>query len=386
MKFLKTVRIAKVDEATHTVWGLVTSEAVDSDKEICDYQAAKASFQKWSEETLKKTTAAGQDPSLGNIRVMHQLQVGGKAIKLEFKDAEKEVWLGTEPASADVWHLLKGGFLTGYSIGGDYAWKRDEGQYTRYAPEIGEVSYVDRPSNPEASYAYVKADGSIEMRKFAKEGLAAFDVKPEDSALKLHDSIATAELQKKIADLQKQNEELLAAAAAAKKGATEMTPEELKKKAEDLEKAHAAILDHLKNMHKAAMDHHAEMCKAHGEHMAAMHEHIAKCFKAIGHEGMKAAEGDLLKVFSKADVDALIAKALKDAKAPAAPETFSKEDAEKMVKDAVEKVKTELAPKTPDNTDRVRLVLIGKDGKEVGKADQSNVAQDDEALSKSAGI
>jgi len=167
---LKYFPLLKVDESAHMVWGLVTSEAPDSDKEICDYAFAKAAIQKWSDETLAKTTAAGQDPSLGNMRVMHQLQIGGKAIKIEYKDAEKQVWVGSEPANDEVWHLLKGGFLTAHSIGGSYAWRKPEGEYERYGPTINEISYVDRGANPEASFSYVKADGTTELRKFAKPG------------------------------------------------------------------------------------------------------------------------------------------------------------------------------------------------------------------------
>ena len=116
----KYLPIVKVDEQAHVVWGLVTSETPDRDGEICDFEAAKAAFQKWADESFSKTTAAGQEPSLGNIRVMHQLQVGGKAIHIEFKDADKQIWLGTTPANDAVWGLLKGGFLTSYSQGGSW--------------------------------------------------------------------------------------------------------------------------------------------------------------------------------------------------------------------------------------------------------------------------
>jgi len=149
-------------------WGIVTSEVPDKENEICSYADAKKAYKKWSEDFLEKTTAAGQEPSMGNIRIMHGLQIGGKVIKLEFKDEEKQVWLGTQPATDEVWKLIKGGYITGLSHGGRYLWKKEVGEYTRYAPEISEVSYVDNPANPDASFAYVKADGSMELRKFAK--------------------------------------------------------------------------------------------------------------------------------------------------------------------------------------------------------------------------
>lgn len=169
-KFLKYFPLVKVDEATHTVWGIAASETPDHENEICDYETAKPQVKKWSDDQFAKTRAAGQDPSLGNMRVMHQLQVGGKATKIEYHDAEKEIWVGSEPANGEVWHLLKGGFLTMHSIGGSYAKKWADGKYQRYTPEIGEISYVDKGSNPDAVFAYVKADGSTELRKFATPG------------------------------------------------------------------------------------------------------------------------------------------------------------------------------------------------------------------------
>jgi len=168
-QFRKFVQLMKVDEENHMTWGIVTSEVPDKENEICSYADAKKAYKKWSEDFLEKTTAAGQEPSMGNIRIMHGLQIGGKVIKLEFKDEEKQVWLGTQPATDEVWKLIKGGYITGLSHGGRYLWKKEVGEYTRYAPEISEVSYVDNPANPDASFAYVKADGSMELRKFAKD-------------------------------------------------------------------------------------------------------------------------------------------------------------------------------------------------------------------------
>ena len=100
------------------VWGIVASETPDSDQEICDYTTAKTEIKKWSDDQLAKTIAAGQDPSLGNMRVMHQLQIGGKAVKIQYMDDAKQVWVGSEPANEEVWHLLKGGYLTAHSLGG----------------------------------------------------------------------------------------------------------------------------------------------------------------------------------------------------------------------------------------------------------------------------
>lgn len=166
-QFKKFIPLTKVDEATHTVYGLAASEMPDKDNEVFDYAFGKEAVQRWSNDFLVRTTTAGQAPSLGNIRVMHSLELGGKAIRIDYKDAEKQIWIESEPVSEEVWQQLKRGILTGYSIGGGYEFKKPEGKYVRYGASIAEISLVDNPCNPEATFAYVKADGSMELRKFA---------------------------------------------------------------------------------------------------------------------------------------------------------------------------------------------------------------------------
>jgi hypothetical protein len=176
-EFKKFIRLVKVDEANHTVLGIVTSEVPDKDNETADYEASKKAFQIWSSDFIAKTTAAGQDLSLGNIRLMHGLEIAGKATKIEYKDSEKQIWLESQPVNDQIWKLIKGGFVTGYSMGGGYAWKKPEGNGIRFGPEIAEVSYVDNPCNGDASFAYVKADHSVEMRKFASPGTVPEELK-----------------------------------------------------------------------------------------------------------------------------------------------------------------------------------------------------------------
>jgi len=173
-QLLKYFPLVKVDEAAHMAYGLVTCEDVDSDGERCIYDDpskpmdAKRAYKVWSEECLKSTTAAGQDPSLGNIRQMHQLLLGGKAVKIDFDDAAKQIFIGVEPADDDVWQKIKKGMYRGFSQGGNYAWRDPAGSTPRnYAPVIGEVSLVDNPSLKAATFQHVKADGSMELVKFA---------------------------------------------------------------------------------------------------------------------------------------------------------------------------------------------------------------------------
>jgi hypothetical protein len=190
-EMMKYWPLIKVDSKNHTVYGLVTCEKVDKDGEVCDYAGAKKAYQEWSEEAQESTSASGQDISLGNIRYMHTSRiVAGKATKLKYDDTKKQIWLESVPApplskdDTDVWPLLEGGFLRGYSQGGRYATKVcDEcrkditGNFcnhcnkkvvVRYVPTISEVSYVDNPCLKEARFILVKSDGSTELKDFVK--------------------------------------------------------------------------------------------------------------------------------------------------------------------------------------------------------------------------
>lgn len=190
--FLKFHQFAKLEDSKDgapTVWGVATWEKPDSDNEVADYETAKPVYQAWSSKALKRTKGAGQEASLGNIRVQHGSEVGGKATKLEFDDSAKEIWLGSEPIDDAMHQQLKKGFYTGYSQGGSYAWRACDkcetplplAQGQNYCPNcdayvvvryglkrLAEVSYVDSPATGEG-FEHVKANGSTEILKFAKK-------------------------------------------------------------------------------------------------------------------------------------------------------------------------------------------------------------------------
>lgn len=193
MKLNKFVPLLKVDEETHTAYGVVTGEEPDKEGEICDYAYAKKSYQAWSGEAEQSTKAAGQDISLGNIRLQHSLQIAGKAVKIDFDDKKKTISLGSQTEDPQIWKLLKGGYVRGYSQGGSYDFRKcnvcetdiPEGRYcpncerdvfVRYGPSIAEVSYVDNPCYRKANFSMVKnakfvvvkSDGSTEQKDFSE--------------------------------------------------------------------------------------------------------------------------------------------------------------------------------------------------------------------------
>ncbi len=172
-KFNLFFKLTKVDEARRLVYGRATEEIIDGAKEIMDYKSSKPLFEKWSQEALKRTQAAvdtfGKEAqSLGNIRVQHTDEIGGKAIELNFRDDEKAIDIGTYCGNDRAWEMIKSGQLTGFSVGGSYErlWP-DTGQYgvMRYTANPVEISYVDSPAVKTAMFTMIKADGTNQLMK-----------------------------------------------------------------------------------------------------------------------------------------------------------------------------------------------------------------------------
>ncbi len=184
LKFEKILRLTKVDEATHTAYGILTGETVDCANEKCSYAATKPLYQAWSQETLASTTAAGQDASLGNVRLQHGMEIAGKLTAIDYDDTAKTISVAAQPIDDRIWKMIKGGFVTGFSQGGKYVWRKcdecgtaiktndnycpscEKNVVVLYSAKPVECSLVDLPCLPEARFAYVKADGSTELRKF----------------------------------------------------------------------------------------------------------------------------------------------------------------------------------------------------------------------------
>lgn len=161
--FQKFVPFAKVDAAKQEVWGVVTAEVPDKDGEICDYASTKPYYKTWSEEFVKSTDGK----SCGNLRYMHQLKAVGKGIGIEFRDDDKEIWMGFKVTDDPTWKDVEEGVLTGFSQGGRYVKGPDSSK--RYTANPHEVSVVDNPALGVAHFAYIKSDGSVEMRKVRSE-------------------------------------------------------------------------------------------------------------------------------------------------------------------------------------------------------------------------
>ncbi len=166
MKPIQVIPITKVDEARREVWGSAALEQVDKVKEIMDYDGSKPYFKSWSDNAHK--TSGGK--SLGNLRSMHTNISAGKLISFEPDDANKSFNIGTKVVDENEWNKVLEGVYTGFSIGGSYI-KRwadpDNDGVTRYIAKPAEISLVDNPCMPDATFEIIRSTGVTEMRKFA---------------------------------------------------------------------------------------------------------------------------------------------------------------------------------------------------------------------------
>lgn len=171
--------LSKVDIEKREVWGTMAQELADKAGEIMDYKTSKPNFEKWSSEIEKSTDGK----SLGNVREMHGHSAAGKLTMMEFDDKDKRIDVCAKVVDDAAWKKVIEGVYTGFSIGGSYARRWQDGDLKRYTAIPAEVSLVDNPCLPTATYQMIKADGSVEIRKVA----AREDVKPAEGEGKYGD-------------------------------------------------------------------------------------------------------------------------------------------------------------------------------------------------------
>ena len=160
------IPLTKVDAETRTVYGLATGETADRSGEICDYATTKPFYEAWSGDIAK--ASAGK--SFGNVRAMHGSVAAGVVKAITFNDASKQIEIAAKIVDDAEWKKVQEGVYTGFSQGGGYVkrWKDEATGLQRYTANPSEVSLVDLPCLPTATFQLIKAAGAIEARPFAK--------------------------------------------------------------------------------------------------------------------------------------------------------------------------------------------------------------------------
>jgi len=154
------------------VTGVATAETPDRSGKIFDYASSKPYFEKWSAETA----AASGGKSFGAVRAMHSPIAAGKLTDIAFDDDAKRITVVAKIVDDDEWRKVQEGVYTGFSQGGRYVkrWADGDSGLTRYTADPHEISLVDLPCVPDATFDVVK-DGMVEKRSFASRPPEAND-------------------------------------------------------------------------------------------------------------------------------------------------------------------------------------------------------------------
>lgn len=186
------IPLIKVDAERRLVIGRAAMEQLDRSGEIMDYATAKPAFQTWSDTFFKATNGM----SKGNVRVMHGKHVAGKLTEMTFHDGDKAIDVVAHIADDNEWRKVQAGLYTGFSIGGGYAKRWEEGGAKRYTPTIMELSLVDLPCIPGAQFVeLVKAGGIIETMELHPGTLEAAIAPPTFGKIWSGRPLSFAELQ-----------------------------------------------------------------------------------------------------------------------------------------------------------------------------------------------
>ena len=158
------IKLSKVDPVERMVFGVATAEEPDRSGEICDYASSKPYFERWSADISK--SSGGK--SLGNVREMHGKSAAGKLTAITFDDDAKAIKVAAKIVDDKAWEKVLEGVYTGFSQGGRYVkrWPDPDSDMTRYTAEPMELSLVDLPCLPGATFSVIKADGVIEEHEF----------------------------------------------------------------------------------------------------------------------------------------------------------------------------------------------------------------------------
>lgn len=158
------IPISKVDATQRLVYGVATAESEDRSGEVCDYATTKPFYERWSGDIAKATDGK----SYGNVRAMHGKVAAGKVTALTFNDDAKQIEICAKVVDDAEWNKVVEGVYTGFSQGGEYVkrWKDTDG-LQRYTASPSEVSLVDLPCLPDATFQMIKMDGVAETKKFA---------------------------------------------------------------------------------------------------------------------------------------------------------------------------------------------------------------------------
>ena len=132
------------DDGTVKVWGYASSQAVDSDGEVITADAMKAAIPDYMK--------------FGAVREMHGSNAAGTAIEIAVED-DGRTFFGAHIVDPIAVTKVRAGVYKGFSIGGKVTARDDLNKSVIKGLNLTEISLVDRPANPDATFTCYKADG-----------------------------------------------------------------------------------------------------------------------------------------------------------------------------------------------------------------------------------
>lgn len=157
--------LTKVDAVNRLVYGVATEEKPDRSGEIFDYVKSKPYYEKWSADISK----ASEGKSLGNLRAMHGKTVAGKLTELTFNDKGKSIEICAKVVDDNEWQKVLEGCYTGFSQGGSYVSRVTDPSnpaLKRYVASPTEISLVDLPCLPTATFQLIKSQGAVQEAEY----------------------------------------------------------------------------------------------------------------------------------------------------------------------------------------------------------------------------
>ena len=155
--FVPFTKVEENADGSVYIESVATGEVEDYHGEIVLDSASVKAFKEWTDWADKATDGA----SLGNIREMHQSNVAGKAVTWTHDAAAKTQSLGLQVIDAEAGKKAKARVYTGLSIGGSNVKREMREVNGKSVPcitsyQLNEVSLVDKPACPVATFTLVK--------------------------------------------------------------------------------------------------------------------------------------------------------------------------------------------------------------------------------------
>lgn len=142
------------EDGTLMVWGRATQEIGDSAGETMDYATSAPFFQRRSQENSERS--GGQN--LMPLRAMHQSIAAGRVLQFDYLDVDKAIDICSHVVDPVEISKVKNHVYTGFSVGGKYIRRWQDGGTVRYTADPREISLVDAPAVPTAKLTLFKAD------------------------------------------------------------------------------------------------------------------------------------------------------------------------------------------------------------------------------------